>query len=321
MTCILGIDGGGTRTRAVLANDEGQILSSATGDSINPRHYNHEILRARLEELSLAVGANLRAVNAAFLALGGVSTAADAAEVQSIAHDVPALADARITVDNDAVAALSGGLAGRPGLVLIAGTGSACLAVAPDGRRWWCGGWEALADDAGSGYWIAIEAIRIAVRQEDGRLPRSALRDLVFRRWDLAEPRALIERLSRPDVDRTALASLAPQVLSLASSDPQAANIVERAVDHLAKLVAVAAAETFGRQPCDLILTGSLANSGPPFTPLLAGGIATAAPAVRLVPPELPPVLGAVLEAIKSLGGQPDRRCLDRLRAHTMDIG
>jgi N-acetylglucosamine kinase-like BadF-type ATPase len=205
-------------------------------------------------------------------------------------------------------------------MVLIAGTGSACLGVAADGRRWWCGGWEALADDAGSAYWIAIEAIRSAVRQEDGRLPASALRDLVFHRWELTEPRALAERLSRPDVDRAVIASLAPQVLALVSSDPQAAHIVEQAADHLAQLVSVTARSTFGHGPCDLILTGGLANSGPPFTPMLAARIAEVAPAVRLVSPELPPVLGAVLEAMKSLGVHPDGGCLARLRAQALEI-
>jgi len=320
MTLVLGIDGGGTRTRAVLADNGGRILSSATGDSINPRHYDHGILRERLASLVAAVRVDHGAVDAAFLALGGVSTAADSAEVQSVARGVPALAGAHITVDNDATAALSGGLAGRPGMVLIAGTGSACLGIGPGGRRCWCGGWESLADDAGSAYWIAIEAIRSAVRQEDGRLPAGALRGLVFHRWELAEPRALAERLSRPDVGRAVIASLAPQVLALAATDRQAARIVEEAVDHLAQLVSVTARSTFGRDPCDLILTGGLANSGPPFTPMLAARIAVVAPAVRLVSPELPPVLGAVLEAFKSLGAHPDGRCLDRLREQALEI-
>ena len=109
-------------------------------------------------------------------------------------------------------------------------------------------------------------------------------------------------------------------MLALASTDSQAAHIIERAADHLAQLVAVTAARTFGRDPCDLILTGGLANSGPPFTPLLAARIAEVAPAVRLVSPELPPVLGAVLEAMKSLGVHPDGGCLARLRAQALEI-
>jgi N-acetylglucosamine kinase-like BadF-type ATPase len=223
-------------------------------------------------------------------------------------------------VDNDAVGALSGGLAGRPGLVLIAGTGSACLGIAADGRRWWCGGWEALADDGGSAYWIGVEAIRSAVRQEDGRVPPGALRDLVFSRWDLAEPRALAERLARPDVDRAAIAALAPQVLALTPTDAEAARIVERAVDELARLVAVTARRTVGDEPGELIFTGGLANSGPPFTPMLIARIADVAPNVRVVPPELPPVLGAVLEAMIRAGHHPDAGCVARLRAQAVDV-
>lgn len=167
---------------------------------------------------------------------------------------------------------------------------------------------------------MAVEAIRSAVRQEDGRLPAGALRDLVFHRWDLAEPRALAERLSRPDVDRAAIASLAPHVLALSSTDAEAARIVGRAADELARLVAVTAGRAFGNGSCDLIFTGGLANSGPPFTPLLRARIAEAAPAVRVVPPELPPVVGAVLEAMKSVGLHPDADCLAQLRAQAVHL-
>ena len=320
MTRFLGIDGGGTHTRAVLVDADGRLLCAATGASINPRHYGRDILRARLEALVDPVDETRGGIDAAFLALGGISTAADAAEVAAIALELPALASARVTVENDAVGALSGGLAGRPGMVLIAGTGSACLGIAADGRRWWCGGWEALADDGGSAYWMAVEAIRSAVRQEDGRLPAGALRDLVFTRWDLPEPRELAERLARPDVDRAAIASLAPRVIALAATDAEAARIVAGAVDALAQLVAVTARKAFGGRPCELILTGGLANSGPPFTPMLVARIAGAAPGVSVVPPELPPAFGAALEAMKSLGLQPGADCLTRLREQAVDL-
>jgi N-acetylglucosamine kinase-like BadF-type ATPase len=320
MKRFLGIDGGGTHTRAVLVDAEGHLLCAATGGSINPRHYGRDILRSRLEALVDPFDETRGGIDAAFLALGGISTAADAAEVTAIARELPAFASARVTVENDAVGALSGGLAGRPGMVLIAGTGSACLGIAADGSRWWCGGWEAFADDGGSAYWMAVEAIRSAVRQEDGRLPAGALRDLVFTRWDLAEPRALAERLGRPDVDRAAIASLAPQVMALAATDAEASRIVARAVDELAQLVAVTARKAFGGRPCELILTGGLANAGPPFTPMLVARIAEAAPGVRVVPPELPPAFGAALEAMKSLGLQPGAGCLARLREQAVDL-
>jgi N-acetylglucosamine kinase-like BadF-type ATPase len=205
-------------------------------------------------------------------------------------------------------------------MVLIAGTGSACYGVAADGRRHWCGGWEHRADDAGSAYWIAIEALRAAVRVEDGRLPPSKVRDLVFGRWPLAEPRALAERICRPDIDRASLAALAPDVIALAASDALARSIVERAGEELAQLVAVTAARLFAPQPSELILTGGLARSGPPFTPLLVSRIETMARGVKVVEPELPPVLGAVIEAARLAGAAMSPGFLRILRAQQLDL-
>jgi glucosamine kinase len=321
MTVVLGIDGGGSRTRAVTADADGRIVGAAAGGSINPRHHDLPTVRERLADLTeRARPARAGTIAAAFLSLGGISTRADAEAVEGVALEVHLLRGATVLVDNDARAALVGGLGGRPGMVLIAGTGSACLGVAADGRRHWCGGWEHLADDAGSAYWIAVEAIRAAVRVEDGRLPPCALRDLVFGRWDLGEPRALAERLSRPDIDRTALAALAPDVIALAGSDRLAQSIVDRAAGELARLVAITASRLFAPRPSEVIFTGGLARSGPPFTPLLTARIGMLAPGVTVVEPELPPVLGAVIEAGRLAGWPVSPGFLQALRGQPLDL-
>lgn len=321
MNAILGIDGGGSHTRAVMADASGKIIGSGVGASINPRHHDSVTVRARLGELARrARGSRAEPLSAAFLSLGGISTRADAEAVEAVAAEVGELAGANVRVANDAVAALVGGLAGRPGMVLIAGTGSACYGLAADGRSHWCGGWEHRADDAGSAYWVAIEALRVAVRVEDGRLPPSRLRDLVFGRWPLAEPRALAERLSRGDLDRTSLAALAPDVIALAASDGPAKSIVDRAADELARMVAVTAARLFGTFPSELILTGGLARSGPPFTPLLVSRIEAMSPGVKVVEPEFPPVLGAVIEAARLAGAPDSQAFLGTLRAQRVDL-
>jgi glucosamine kinase len=321
VTAILGIDGGGSHTRAVMADADGRVIGSGVGDSINPRHHDVSTIRQRLRGLVGRVhGSRVEPLSAAFLSLGGISTRADAEAVEAIAAEVNELRSATVKVANDAVAALVGGLAGRPGMVLIAGTGSACYGVAAGGRSHWCGGWEHRADDAGSAYWIAIEALRAAVRVEDGRLAPSQLRDLVFGRWTLAEPRALAERLSRGDLDRASLATLTPDVIALAGSDGLAKAIVDRAADELAHMVAVTAARLFAPHESELILTGGLARSGPPFTPLLVSRIETMAPGVKVVEPELPPVLGAVIEAARLAGAAASRTFLRTLRAQRVDL-
>jgi N-acetylglucosamine kinase-like BadF-type ATPase len=321
VTAFLGIDGGGSHTRAVMADADGRIIGSGVGASINPRHQDVPTVRERLRDLVRCVrGSRAESLSAAFLSLGGISTRVDAEAVEAIAAEIDELRGAKVKAANDAIAALVGGLAGRPGMVLIAGTGSACYGVAGDGRRHWCGGWEHRADDAGSAYWIAIEALRAAVRVEDGRLPPSALRDIVFNRWPLSEPRALAERLSRGDLDRASLATLAPEVIALAATDALARSIVDRAADELAQMVAVTAARLFAPHPSELILTGGLARSGPPFTPLLVSRIEAMSPGVKVVEPELPPVLGAVIEAARLAGAPDSTAFLETLRAHRVDL-
>ena len=205
-------------------------------------------------------------------------------------------------------------------MVLIAGTGSACFGVAADGRRYWCGGWEHLADDAGSAYWVAVEAVRAAVRIEDGRLPASPLRDLVFGRWEVREARALAERLSRPDMDRATVATLTPDVIALSATDALARSIVDRAANELARLVEVTASHLFAPRASEAIFTGGLARSGPPFTPLLISRIAATAPGVSVVEPELPPALGAVIEAARLAGWPVASSFMDTLRGQAVDL-
>jgi glucosamine kinase len=321
MNTVLGIDGGGSRTRAIVADAEGSVIASAIGASINPRHHDLHTVSERLADLAgRACGVSGDPPTAAFLSLGGISTRADAAAVESVARAVRPLRGAQVLVDNDARAALVGGLAGRPGMVLIAGTGSACFGVAANGRRYWCGGWEHLADDAGSAYWVAVEAVRAAVRMEDGRLPAGPLRDLVFGRWPLTEARALAERLSRPDVDRAALATLAPDVVALAAADDAAQAIVRRAADELARLVEVTATHLFAPGPSDVIFTGGLARSGPPFTPLLISRIEATAPGVRVVEPEMPPAMGAIIEAARLAGWPASAAFVRALRSQPVEL-
>jgi len=321
MNTVLGIDGGGSRTRAIAADTAGRIVGSAVGPSINPRHHDLTTVAARLADLTQRACDALNGTPAAaFLSLGGISTRTDAAAVEEVAREVHALRGAQVLVDNDARAALVGGLAGRPGMVLIAGTGSACLGVAADGRRYWCGGWEHLADDAGSAYWVAVEAIKAAVRIEDGRLPASALHGLVFGRWPMGEARALAELLSRPDMDRAAIATLAPDIIALSATDSLARAIVERAANELARLVAVTARHLFGGQPSEVIFTGGLARSGPPFTPLLISRIEATAPGVSVVEPDMPPAMGAIIEAARLAGWPAPPAFLQALRGQSVDL-
>lgn len=316
----LGVDGGGTGTRAVVADRSGRVLGVGLAGSTNLNHHPRSVvvdhLRTAVEAALARAGSTPRQVQAAFLGVCGISTEADKMLFADLAREVIEPASrSLLKVENDAVAGLTGGLSGRPGGVLIAGTGSACLGTSGDGRACWVGGWGALADDDGSAGWVGVEAIRAAVRAEDGRAGSTVLREVVFGFLGLDDPRELIDRVHNRGLDRSEIARLAPLVVEAAEGgDARARAIVGEAVARLSSLAAAVVRRLGVVNSWDLVLAGGLARSGPPFEPRLVARIALDVPMVRVVEPDLPPVGGAVLEALRLDGVSMTPEVVENLR-------
>ena len=299
----LGVDGGGTHTRALLADQSGRILGSGRSGSTNRNHHPRAQVRSNLREALLAATRGKPIENATiFLGMCGVSTDFDRADIVSIVREIPEVrAAAKVVVENDAIIGLTGGLSGRPGIVLIAGTGSASLGIDARGKRGWCGGWGALADDAGSAPWIGLRAIQAAVRAEDGRIGPTRLREIVFDFLGLREPRELIDRVHNRELTREEIGLLAPRVIAAGQEgDSVAGQIVRDAAAELSSLVATTSSRLFDSAAPELILVGGLALSGPPFQNLLTDRICRDTPSVRICYPEMSPVQGALLEALRA---------------------
>ena len=317
---FLGVDGGGTRTRALLVDAAGRCLGRGEAASTNRNHFPPDRVRDHLRDA--AAGA-LRAgrvdpggVRSAFLGMSGVSTEADAAWVAGLARELPELPPGVVlAVDNDAVAGLRGGLSGRPGVALISGTGSACLGIDARGRRRWCGGWGAQVDDCGSGYWLAIRAFESAVRAEDGRGPATVLRREAFDFLDLPEPRAFLDRTMNAGLSRDRIAAFAPRVIDAARrGDAVAHAILRRGAGELSLLVSTVAADLFADGDFEAVFVGGVARSGPPYQAMVAERIGRGVPGARVVEPEMSPAQGAALEAMRLVGVVPDAQALAALR-------
>ena len=287
--------------------------------SSNRNHHTRKQVRENLWAAIAATAGNDAALNelgGIFLGMCGVSTDADRADIVSIVREIPQIpASVPIWVENDTRIGLTGGLSGRPGIVLIAGTGSACLGVTRDGASFLCGGWGALADDVGSAPWIGIRAIQAAVQAEDRRIAPTALRQRVFEFLGLAEPRALIDRVHNKGLEREEIGRLAPLVIqAYAEGDVAAAEILNDAAGRLSDMVAAVVRRLGPSEAWELILVGGLALSGPPFQPMLIQRITQETPRVRVVEPEMSPVMGAVLEAMRSAGVAMTQEILTNLR-------
>ena len=141
-------------------------------------------------------------------------------------------------VVNDSELVVAAGTPDGWGVALICGAGSVCLGRSPQGRTVRVGGWGHLLGDEGSGYRLALEALRLATQTVDGRADAEALVRAILRHWSLADAGALIRHVHAPGMTPADIASLAPVIVTLATSgDAAARGLVEQSVKDLARQV------------------------------------------------------------------------------------
>lgn len=318
---FLGVDGGGTRTRAVIVNAAGDILGLGVAGPGNFDDLGEAVAQSNLDaavraaELEAGGQENSRPFTAAFLGLAGTVSDADRGVVSAMAANLKLAPAIRTGVDHDIRIALAGGLAGRPGIALVIGTGSSCYGRDSRGRFARAGGWGHLIGDEGSGYWLGVSAIRAVARAADGRDPPTALSAPILAALGIEKPDDLLHRLYVTGLSRPQLAALAPIVLQAAASgDPASLAFLETGGRRLAECVAAVAARLEFPSGVEVTPVGGLASAGARVLGPLESALAQRLPKARLRAPALPPVLGAALLAAELAGVSGDG-FVGRLRA------
>lgn len=229
---LLGVDGGGTRCRARLADATGNILGEGLAGPANVRLDPDGSLAAVREAAGQCLGQAKLAWQerpiVACLALAG------AGEPRSLAsgHQLPRLFD-RTIFTHDARAACMGAHAGEDGAIIIVGTGSVGLAIL-EGKEYRVGGWGLPLSDEGSGAWLGCEVLRRALWAGDGLAPWSGLLREVFERFD-CDGHELARWMSaaRP----RDLGGLAPLVVAhAAQGDAEACKLMRLAAGHIDRI-------------------------------------------------------------------------------------
>jgi N-acetylglucosamine kinase-like BadF-type ATPase len=247
---ILAVDGSGARTQALLATREGSVLARGFGPSSNLHNVGLEALGKALTTAVEGALLNARGpragaqgapwrdagIVAACFGLSGVDGPEDEAQVSQWVKE-QAIAP-RFVVVNDSELVLAGGTPEGWGVALISGAGSVCLGRASDARTARVGGWGPLLGDEGSGYQIALSALRLATQTADGRSEAPALLKAVLRHWSLPNAHALIRHVHAPTMTQGDIAGLAPSILELAATgDATAKAIVGDSARDLARQV------------------------------------------------------------------------------------
>jgi N-acetylglucosamine kinase-like BadF-type ATPase len=297
----LGIDGGGSQTRALLCDASGQVFGRGLSGPSNPRTASESTLQENLlSAIRLAVsGIETAKIHAAYFGVAGATDPINQGLILKIAHDFFENQSPKITVDHDMEIALEGGLKGAPGLVLIAGTGSSSYGRNAAGLTAECGGWGDLVDDVGSGSWIGLEALQTLVRQADGRLPKSSLMNAVVHFLGIEGMSDFKTRIHDQGLTRSERARLAPIVIDLAQSgDLLATRIVSRAVQELCKLAKNVSQKLELPKPTICLCGGLMQN--PYFQDALCTALRLDGFDSAVTCPHLEPVSGALMLALKS---------------------
>jgi glucosamine kinase len=239
----VGVDIGGTSTRAVAVSATGAVVGRGAAEGANPNSHPPEIAAARVAAAVKETGATH--VVACLLGMAGVSKMTDPA-VESVFES--ALRGVGVTCEidvvSDAEVAFASATASPDGTVIVGGTGSVAARIVDHRMTSWYGGWGWLLGDEGSAYWIGRQAVRATLRvlqgaQKEGPLaravlteafgsPETALDDLVRRR------KAVNRLITAANAEAPIRLARYAAMVSQHATDPMAAAIVTEAAELLA---------------------------------------------------------------------------------------
>jgi N-acetylglucosamine kinase-like BadF-type ATPase len=152
----------------------------------------------------------------------------------------------RTIVTHDALIALSGATAGQPGLIAIAGTGSMAFGRNSSGKMARAGGWGYMFGDEGSAFYITRQALRAALRSEEGWGPATSLRSVLLQATGAFDINQLLHLFYTPEFPRPRIAALAKLIDEAAESgDATAQTILNEAAQQLAILLAAVRVQLF----------------------------------------------------------------------------
>ncbi|MBC7900194.1 MAG: hypothetical protein H7070_09095 [Saprospiraceae bacterium] len=300
----LGVDGGGTKTQIIIINAAEEVKGEGNAGPSNPLRVGVEtavanIVKATNEACDNA-GVSRGDIAAATLGLAGVRRADLKQRVRE--SFINRLRIGKVEVVTDAEIALYGTTLGKPGLVVIAGTGSICLGKNASGELAISGGWGPLAGDEGGGVGIAQKALHTVAKASDGRGIQTLLSERAAEYFRASGPENLIVAIYSPLVDNTRIAGFARLVVETAQEgDKIAVEILEDAGLELGVAAcAVIKKLKLARTKVPIGCVGSIFNAGELLTGSMLKVVRECAPKAYLTEPLMPPAQAAALMALRN---------------------
>lgn len=262
MKAVIGIDAGGSKTRALLVDERGEVLRRADGPGANLRSVGEQkafaALRAVITEL-------LARADVGAICIGAAGAGRDA-DRESVRTEVQRMLPSGIALEvrHDAQIALRAGTDARPALVVIAGTGSLVYGESAAGASRRAGGYGSLIGDAAGAYTLGMAAVLHTARVFDGIEARGPLAEAIAQALQCASVGDLIERVHVWPPDVGAIAALAGLVGDADEEhDPAAQRIVDEEGMMLSKAVTLIASSVRTDDELPAIFSGGAFDAVP----------------------------------------------------------
>lgn len=293
MAFFLGMDGGGTKTECIIA-DEDRILARSVAATIKIKKVGKDAarntLQALIQQACTTAGISPRSLTRTCIGISGASIP----EVREWTESALAeLVSGHVIVVGDTVIAHHAAFHGRAGVLVIAGTGSNALGVNERGESARAGGWGPVISDEGSGFWIGRKAAAEAMRAYDAGRPTELLNALLSEwRLDSREELVSIANASPPpDFSR-----LFPAVQRCATEgDALASEVLETAANELAQLALIVVRKLWtGSSRVEIATTGGVFEHSPEIGGMFGRNLLAERANTVLNPNLVEPVLGAL---------------------------
>lgn len=304
MAYLLGVDGGGTKTVALLADWRGRILGQGAAGPSNYHIVGVDAAIEAIREAALRAIQNAKVKSSKFdlacLGLAGTGRPGDAALMQASLESAHIATEVHVT--HDAAIALAGATAGEPGVIVIAGTGAIAYGINAQGETKRVDGWGHLIGDAGSAYDIARQALVAAFRAYDGRGPETILGNMLVSHFECRGMEDIVGLIYTHREKKQHIASAAP-IVSLAAKkgDEVALSILRHAGQELGLSAATVLKGL--RMGDEVVIVspagGVFADPNPVLMDAFRQTILATAPRAKIAPPRFPSSVGAVLLGLK----------------------
>ncbi|MFC4023910.1 N-acetylglucosamine kinase [Oceanobacillus longus] len=317
MGFVLGIDGGGTKTVAAIADRNGDILAQTRTGSTNPNATSKQelekIFRGLFSVLEEQLPDSFQKITHLFAGIAGAGNKANQIFLKEmIKRFVPATTS--VVVEPDTINALYSGTYGKPGIVQISGTGSITYGIDSSLKHARVGGWGYLLGDEGSGYDIGRQGMMAVLKAYDGRGIDTDMSQKMFTFFKVDNGQDLIQKIytsPRPKNEISALSKIVIQ--SYHKQDPVAEGIIANVIEEITCSIETLYKKLFSEHDkVRVVLCGGV-FSEKTISELIKKSLSKN-PHTTVVLPDMPPVGGSIIGAYVLQGELPTKEMIKNIK-------